>query len=158
MRRYIPAVAENLLRRVFCFCDRSLTVYIDNLGSLQYKYKSYANKEGRAEVAVRRPKDDFLKPKQSEESMAEEKQKISKERTNEIAYALLLVVLSKDPVKLDPAGFKRKLGNLPQMLKHLPEQFRDIPPEEIQEALKIIFHDLVTYAFNFDLKKSKKRR
>ena len=90
--------------------------------------------------------------------MAEEKQKISKERTNEIAYALLLVVLSKDPVKLDPAGFKRKLGNLPQMLKHLPEQFRDIPPEEIQEALKIIFHDLVTYAFNFDLKKSKKRR
>lgn len=80
---------------------------------------------------------------------------LSKERTNEIAYALLLVTLSKQDIQLDPDQFKRKMGNLPQQLQHLPEQFRSFTPEELQIAAKVICHDLVDYAFGFTLKKKK---
>jgi len=83
---------------------------------------------------------------------------ITKERVNEVAYAFLLVQLSKDSIEFNPQHLKRKLGNLPQTLQHLPEQFRDFSPEELQSAFRIIAHDLVNYAFSFDLKKKNRRR
>ena len=81
---------------------------------------------------------------------------LSKERINEIAYALLLIILSKQDLKLDPEKMKRELGNLPQKLQHMPEQFRSISVEELQVAIKTVCHDLVEYAFGFNLKKKKK--
>lgn len=79
----------------------------------------------------------------------------TKERVNEIAYALLVVTLGKQDLKLDPDRIKREMGNLPQKLQHLPEQFRSITSEELQVACKIICHDLVDYAFSFHLKKKR---
>jgi hypothetical protein len=86
----------------------------------------------------------------------ENTKKLSKERINEIAYALLLIVLSKQDLKLDPNTLKREMGNLPQKLQHMPEQFRSISAEELQVATRIICHDLVDYALGFDLKKKNK--
>jgi hypothetical protein len=83
---------------------------------------------------------------------------LSKERINEIAYALLLAMLSKQEIQLDPDQLKRRLGNLPQQLQHLPEQFRNITPEEFQAAAKVICHDLVDYAFGFAFKKKNSRK
>jgi len=80
---------------------------------------------------------------------------LSKERINEIAYALLLIVLSKQDLELNPDKLKRELGNIPQKLQHMPEQFRSISTEELQVAIKVVCHDLVDYAFGFDLKKKK---
>lgn len=82
--------------------------------------------------------------------------KLSKERINEIAYALLLIVLSKQDLELNPEKLKREMGNLPQKLQHMPEQFRSISVEELQVAIKVVCHDLVDYAFGFNLKKKKK--
>lgn len=91
----------------------------------------------------------------------ENKVELTKDRINEIAYAMLIVNLSEQSIQFNPQQFKRKLGNLPQKLKFLPEQFRDFSKEEIQEALKAIAHDLVNYSFGFswkdkDEKKEKK--
>ena len=83
---------------------------------------------------------------------------LTKERLNEIAYALLLATLSKQDIQLNPDLLKRKLGNLPQELQHLPEQFRSITAEELQAAAKTIIHDLVDYAFGFNLKEKKSRQ
>lgn len=80
---------------------------------------------------------------------------ISKERINEIAYALLLVTMSKQNILLDPDRFKRNMGNLPQELQHLPEQFRSISAKELQFASKVICHDLVDYALGFTFKEKK---
>jgi hypothetical protein len=87
-----------------------------------------------------------------------EPMELTEERKNEIAYALLLIVLSKQEVQLDPDLLKRKLGNLPQQLRHLPEQLRNISQEEIQAASKIIFHDLVDYAWGFTLKSDESKK
>jgi hypothetical protein len=83
---------------------------------------------------------------------------LSKERINEIAYAVLLITLSKQDLKLDPDKLKREMGNLPQKLQHMPEQFKSISAEELQVAIKFICHDLVDYAFGFDLKKKKAKK
>lgn len=83
---------------------------------------------------------------------------LTKERINEIAYVMLLMTLSKQDIQFNPDQFKRRLSNLPQKFRHMPEQFRLISAEEIQEALRIIAHDLVEYSFNFDLKKKKRRK
>jgi hypothetical protein len=82
---------------------------------------------------------------------------LTKERTNEIAYALLLTMLSKEDLQLDPGQLRRKLGNLPQQRQHLPGSFRTISPEELQVAAKTICHDLVDYAFGFTLKKKTRK-
>ncbi len=81
---------------------------------------------------------------------------LSEERIHEIAYAILLIVLSKQDLELNPEKLKREMGNIPQKLQHMPEQFRDISAEELQVATKAVCHDLVEYAFGFDLKKKKK--
>lgn len=83
---------------------------------------------------------------------------LSKERINEIAYALLIGVLSKENLKFDPEQMKRKMGNLPQRLQHLPEQFKSIDKEELQEACRIICHDLVEFGFGFTWGKDKKSK
>ena len=86
-----------------------------------------------------------------------EKVVLTKERVNEIAYALLIAVLSNQDIKLNPEQFKRKLCNMPQQLKFLPEQFRGIKPEELQVATREILHDLVDFSLNFDLLSSRKK-
>lgn len=75
--------------------------------------------------------------------------RLSKERINEIAYAVLIMNLSEQSIQFNPQQFKRKMGNLPQKLQFLPEQFRDFSKEELREALKAIAHDLVEYGFGF---------
>ena len=67
-------------------------------------------------------------------------------------------MLSNEQIDLNPAQFKRKLGNLPQQLQDLPEQFRSISREELQEVSKVIFHDLVDYAFGFTWGKGRKKK
>jgi hypothetical protein len=83
---------------------------------------------------------------------------ISKERINEMGYALCLVLLSRNEVRFNPEQFKRQLGNLSQELQHLPRQFGGFTREELQEGLKVISHDLVDYAFGFTWGKKKKRK
>lgn len=85
---------------------------------------------------------------------------MTKERTKDVAYALLLIMLSDEELRLNPEKLKRQIGNLPQQLKYLPEGFTSFSPEELQEAAKVICHDLVDYAFGFTLgkKKDKKRK
>lgn len=83
---------------------------------------------------------------------------LSKERINEVAYAILVGVLSKEYLKFDPEELKRKLGNLPQKLQHLPDPFKSISKEELQEACKVISHDLVDYAFDFTWGKEGKKK
>jgi hypothetical protein len=87
---------------------------------------------------------------------------ISKERIRDVAYALLLIMLSDEEIRLNPGKLKRQIGNLPQLLQHLPKEFRYFSPEELQEAAKAICHDLVDYAFGFTLgkrdKKDKKKK
>ena len=80
---------------------------------------------------------------------------LSKERINEIAYAILIAVLSKEEVELNPDKFKRELGNLSSKRGFIPKQFENIAAEELQMASKIIFHDLVDFAFGFEMKSKK---
>lgn len=83
---------------------------------------------------------------------------ISKERIRDVAYALLLIMLSDEEIRLNPEKLKRQIGNLPQLLQHLPEEFRSFSQEELQEAAKVICHDLVDYAFGFALGKKKDKK
>jgi hypothetical protein len=86
------------------------------------------------------------------------KMEISKERLNEIGYALLIAVLSEQEVKLNPSQLKRKIGNLPNQLAHLPKQFGSFSKEELREACSTVMHDLVDYAFGFSFEDKNEKK
>jgi hypothetical protein len=118
--------------------------------------KGRVKRRNAAKKAIIRPRVEVLFTRNTT-FRKENKMELSKERLLEIAYPLLIMVLSNQEIKFNPQQFKRKLGNLPGELRNLPKEFGGISEEELQAALKKISHDLVDFAFDFELKSKSKK-
>ena len=78
------------------------------------------------------------------------------QRRNEITYGILVLVMSKDDnIELNPDTFKRRIGNMTNELAKVGVRATQ---EEIRDAAKSIFEDLVKYAFDFSFKNKKRVR